>query len=100
MMSDTGKKKKRVPFWVLLIIDVLIAGLLLLVFAYFHHAKNYLQMKRELAREQAEINSAETKEGSSEKGLSGSFMASGTAYSLSFSNTEDLLYSFKAESVV
>lgn len=88
-MSETGKKKKRVPFWVLLIIDVLIAGLLLLVFAYFHHAKNYLQMKRELAREQAETASAEAAEGTSEKGLSGSFASSGTVYSLSFSGDEN-----------
>lgn len=88
-MSDTGKKKKRLPLWVLFIIDILIAGLLLVVFAYFHHGRNYLQMKKELAREQAEARTAEAENTSSEKGLSGSFSVSGETYFLSWNEEID-----------
>ena len=91
-MSDSGKKKKRLPFGVLLIIDLLIAGLLLLGFAYFHHGRNYLQMKKELAREQEAAQTVAPSSGPSENGLSSAFPLPGTAVSLSFAGEPEAVH--------
>ena len=48
--KSTGKKtgkKKKLPMATVILIDILIAGLVLLVFAWFHHAGSYVIAKYE-----------------------------------------------------
>ena len=53
-MENNKKEKRRLPVYMLVIIDILCAGLCLVIFAFFHHGRAWLVSEHELKKAAAQ----------------------------------------------